>query len=291
MIAPPLGAALGATVVVENQPGAGGLTALNRLYMAAPDGLQLMIVNGTAASESQLLQEPQVQYDMAEFGYLGIVSASPMMWMAGAKAAVQTPGDARKPGTKIRWAASGYTDGMGDGASFVCVVLGLDCQVIRAYPGSNEAVHSVTQGETDAFYVSDTSGVNYVKSSGARAVAAIARQRSRFFADVPTIFETMQLSQDQQFWFDFKATLDDLGRILAAPPKLPPERLEFLQTAVAQVLSNPDFVAEGEKRQRYIDFTDGKVTRDKMLSAIRNVTPEQKKRVREILLWDQEAAH
>src|SRR3954468_17064107 len=106
MIAAPLGTVLGATIVVENQPGAGGLTALNRLYMATPDGLQIMIVNGTAASESQLLQEPQVQYDLAEFGYLGIVSASPMMWMAGANAPVQVPADAKKPGMKVRWAAS-----------------------------------------------------------------------------------------------------------------------------------------------------------------------------------------
>src|ERR671939_487380 len=39
MIAPYIGKALGATVIVENQPGAGGLTALNRLYTASPDGL------------------------------------------------------------------------------------------------------------------------------------------------------------------------------------------------------------------------------------------------------------
>src|SRR3954466_2868335 len=57
MIAPHLSKALGATVVVENQPGAGGLNALNRIFTAPPDGLQMMIVNGTAASMSQLLGE------------------------------------------------------------------------------------------------------------------------------------------------------------------------------------------------------------------------------------------
>ena len=39
MIGTYIGKALGATVVVENQPGAGGLTALNRIYSAPPDGL------------------------------------------------------------------------------------------------------------------------------------------------------------------------------------------------------------------------------------------------------------
>src|ERR1700733_13707986 len=55
MIAPYLTHDLGASVVVENQPGAGGLTALNNLYVASPDGLQIMIVNGSGAGLAQLV--------------------------------------------------------------------------------------------------------------------------------------------------------------------------------------------------------------------------------------------
>ena len=51
-IAPYIAKNLGSSVsvVVENQPGAGGLTALNRIYTAAPDGLQMMLVNGTGGT-------------------------------------------------------------------------------------------------------------------------------------------------------------------------------------------------------------------------------------------------
>src|SRR5215469_2480218 len=73
MIAPSLGRALGATVVVENQPGAGGLNALDKIYAAPPDGLQLMLVNGTAAAMAQLLGESSVRYDLGKVGDLGIV--------------------------------------------------------------------------------------------------------------------------------------------------------------------------------------------------------------------------
>src|SRR5262245_16394489 len=41
LITPYLSRALGATVIVENQPGAGGLISLNRLYVTEPDGLTL----------------------------------------------------------------------------------------------------------------------------------------------------------------------------------------------------------------------------------------------------------
>ena len=54
LIAPYLSRALEATVVVENQPGAGGITSLNRLYVTPPDGLTLSFANGTSAAFSQI---------------------------------------------------------------------------------------------------------------------------------------------------------------------------------------------------------------------------------------------
>jgi len=57
MISPYLGKFLGATILVENQPGAGGLIALNRIYAAPPDGLLMMLVNGTGAAMSQLTEQ------------------------------------------------------------------------------------------------------------------------------------------------------------------------------------------------------------------------------------------
>ncbi|HEY0420955.1 MAG TPA: tripartite tricarboxylate transporter substrate-binding protein, partial [Acetobacteraceae bacterium] len=96
MIAPHLSTALGASVVVENQPGAGGLVALNRIYTAAPDGLTIMIVNGTGAALSQLTEQAGVRFDLGQLGYLGTVSASPWMWLVGPGSPIKTPQDAMK---------------------------------------------------------------------------------------------------------------------------------------------------------------------------------------------------
>src|ERR1700759_1911878 len=54
LIAPYLSRVLGTTVVVENVPGAGGLLALNKLYVAPPDGLQISLSQGTMAAAAQL---------------------------------------------------------------------------------------------------------------------------------------------------------------------------------------------------------------------------------------------
>ena len=66
LLAPHLAAALGTTVIVDNQPAAGGLAALNHLVASDPEGLQFIIMNGGGAVLSQLFNLPTVQYDLAK---------------------------------------------------------------------------------------------------------------------------------------------------------------------------------------------------------------------------------
>jgi tripartite-type tricarboxylate transporter receptor subunit TctC len=283
MIAPHLTKVLGASVVVENQPGAGGLVALNRVATAPPDGLTMMIVNGTGAALSQLAEQSGARYDLGQLGYLGTVSASPWIWLVGPNSPIKTVQDAIKIGRRLNWAASGPADGLSDGAAFTCEALMLDCRVVLGYAGSNQAALAVTQGEMDAIYVSDTSANNYVASGQQHAVAAMGRVKSRFFPDVPTIFEAVKLTADQTWLFDFRAKLENLGRILLVPPGLPPGRLAFLQAAVKETLNDPALKAEGERSERYIDYLDADATRKNAQDVVINITSEQRTRIQDIL--------
>jgi tripartite-type tricarboxylate transporter receptor subunit TctC len=205
------------------------------------------------------------------------------MWLVGPNSAIKTPQDAMKRGQKMNWAASGPADGLSDGAAFSCEALKLDCHVVLGYAGSNQAALAVAQGEMDAIYVSDTSANNYVAGSQLHPVVAVGRQKSRFFPNVPTVFEAVKLSADQTWLFDFRAKLENLGRILLVPPNMPQARLAYMQSAVKQTLSDPVLVADGEKSQRYIDYLDAAATRNNAEDVVTNITPEQKKRVQDIL--------
>lgn len=283
MIAPYLTKTLGASVMVENQPGAGGLTALNRVYTAQPDGLTMMIVNGAGAALAQLVEQSSVRYDLGKLGHLGTVSASPWMWLVGPNSPINTPQDAMNAGKQLMWSGSGPMDGLSDGAAFTCEALKLNCRIVMGYPGSNDAALAVTKGEMDAIYVSDTSANNYVKAGQNKPVATMARKKSRFFPNQPTIFEAVNLTPDQQWLFDFRANVEDLGRILVVPPNMPPARLSFMQDAVKKALSDPALVAEGEKSQRYIGYEDADSTRKRTLAVVTELTPEQRARVKGIL--------
>src|SRR4051794_15904229 len=105
MLAPYLSKTLNATVIVENRPGAGGLLALNGVSISPPDGLTMMIVNGTGAAFSQLTDQQGARYDLAKLGYVATLSAPPSLWTAGPHFQVKTIAEALKGGKKWRWAA------------------------------------------------------------------------------------------------------------------------------------------------------------------------------------------
>ena len=92
-----------------------------------------------------------------------------------------------------------------------------------------------------------------------------------------------KLDADQEWLFDFRATLENLGRIIVTPPNLPPARLAYLQAAVKKALTDPTLIAEGEKSQRYVDFVDAETTRKSTMKVVADVTPEQKERVKKIV--------
>ncbi len=282
MIAPYLGKALDATIVVENQLGAGGLVALNRISTAQPDGLSLMIVNGTPAALGQLLDQQNVRYDLTKLEHLGVIAAYPWVWLVGNHTPVKSVADAK--GVKLRWGGVGPTDGPADGARITCHALKLDCQVVMGYKGSADIALAMERGEMDAMYVSDSSAAQYVKSGQARAVAAMGDKRSELLPDTPTIFESMKPDDEQRWWLEFRMSINDLGRILVTTPGVPADRLEFLRAGVRKALTDPELIAEGRKTQRFVDFQPPEVARKLALTALGQATPEMRERVRKVVL-------
>jgi tripartite-type tricarboxylate transporter receptor subunit TctC len=283
MLAPYLSRTLNATVIVENRPGAGGLVALNGVYMAPADGLTIMIVNGTGAAYSQLTDQQGARYDLAKLGYIATLSAPPSLWTVGTHVGTKTITEAIKSSRKWRWAASGPVDSLSDGAAFTCEAFKLDCQIVLGYKGSNDAALAVSRGEMDALYVTDTSANHYVQANDLIALATVGRNRSRFFPELPTVFEATRLNAGQEWLFDFRHQVQSLGRILVVPPGMPESRLSFLEAATAKAVNDPQFLAEGDKRQLYTDYVDAAGTRKNAMSIVTAITPEQKKLVHDIL--------
>jgi tripartite-type tricarboxylate transporter receptor subunit TctC len=283
LIAPYLGKVLGTTVIVENVPGAGGLVALNRLYIAPPDGLQISLVQGSMAAVAQLTGDQAARYDMTKFTYLATVGAPPGLWLVGPDSPIREVQQAIDARMKWRWASAGGTSGLGIGAAFTCEALKLDCHIVQGYKSSADAGLAVTRGEMDAVYVPESSANHFVKTKQNWALATISRTKSQFFKDRPTVFEAAKIDADRLWAMDFLANLEGTGRLLMAPPGIPPARLAYLQAAVKETLHNPQLIAEGEKMERIIEYVDPASTHKTVVSVVSGISPEQKARVLKLL--------
>ena len=283
LIAPYLSKALDATVIVENQPCAGGITSMNRIYASPPDGLTMSFANGTSAAFAQITDQPGLRFDLAEFDYLATVGAPPGLWLVGPDPEATQLKDAIASKKIWRWAASGPADGLGNGAAFTCAALKLECQIVMGYTGSNQAALAVTKGEMDAVYIPESSANHFVKAKQNFALATVARKKSRWFLDRPTIFEGLDIDADGQWLLDFLGGVEDLGRVMILPPHVPKERLAYLQRVVKEVLHDPQLIAEGERTERIIDYLDPQSTLANVRSVVSKITPEQKARVKALV--------
>ena len=284
LLAPHLAAALGTTVVVDNQPSAGGLAALNHIVASDTEGLQFIIMNGGGAVLSQLFNLPTVQYDLAKVNILATVSSSPWLVLVKPDSPYASIADVVKAGGVLRWPATGPIDGLSDGASMMCEAYALNCRVVMGYKSSNEGSLAIVRGEMDALYVSDTSANNYIKSGQSRAIAVVSKGRTRFFPQMQTVFEGAALTPEQTWWLSARSEVDALGRIILASPKIPADRLAYLQSIVRKVLTDPALLAEGDRLERYIEYQDAEMTKKRIVGLLSEVTGERKERLKTVVM-------
>jgi tripartite-type tricarboxylate transporter receptor subunit TctC len=284
MLAPHFAERLVATVVVENQPGAGGMNSLNRFAHAPADGLQMTIVNGTGAAVQQILDVEGVRFDLTALKHLGITDYSRWLLLVQPKSPHRTVQDLLKSEQSIRFGASGRLDALGVGASFACHAIRLNCRVIAGYQGSAAVALALAQGEMDALYVSETSAYNYVKSGNAKAITTWNRKRADLFPDLPSVTEVLKLNDEQLWWVDIRNTIEGLGRMLVAPPSTPKAQVDTLRATAKAILTDKDVIAEGEKRKRFLKFIEAEEAERMARAVLTELTPQQKADIKTLLL-------
>ena len=83
LVTPALATKLGATVLVENKGGNGGLAALGTLMVRPADGLTIMCGSAEAAILSQMLERPGVSWDVTKLNWLAKMASAPKLWFVG----------------------------------------------------------------------------------------------------------------------------------------------------------------------------------------------------------------
>jgi tripartite-type tricarboxylate transporter receptor subunit TctC len=282
MLAPLFEKKTGATVVVENRPGGGGLTALNQLVRAKADGTNMMMLNGEGAIMAQLVKQDGVAYDMAKVTTLARVAHEQHLVLVNPNMP-NTLKEIIASGKKVKFSAVGRIDNLSDYAAVLCEALKMDCQIIVGYKGSKEAGLAVMNGEVDALAISDGSGNEYAQGGKTKVIAAIGNARSPFKPDVSTVYEQFQLAPDRKWYMDFRLSIKDYGRVMVAPPGMAPDRLKYMQQVWKEILTDPAVLADADKSQRPLSYEAPEKLNKTIKDILESLSPEKVQDINDVL--------
>lgn len=255
LVAPYLAERLGATVVVENQEGAGGLLAINNLAAASPDGNRIAIMNAVGAGGASLAGAEGVQFELEQLSYIGRLGASGHLWVTGGTNDIETHEDAiAKSGLTFGSTGVGAADYVN--ANLLIEIFGIDGRVVTGFPGSEENELAVTSGEVDTMTGDFDSRIQAIENGDHRPLMILASERDDQLPDTPALLE-LDLTEEQRGLAQPLVQLLEFGRPVVAPAGVPEEKLTCLRDALADAVEDEKLLEQSEKQGRPINWATG----------------------------------
>jgi len=201
---PALAKALNASVVVENQAGAGGVIGLQSLARSAPDGLTLSVVSNNVVIFPSVLKS--LPFDMpGDFTPIAVIGATPMVLVAN---------PARVPATShkefvalLKSKPNGLNFGSGGSGTILHLAaeLYLDAAGATAhhipYKGVGPMVTDLMGGQIDFAVAALPSVQGQIKGGSLRAIGMLTAQRTPAAPEIPTFAEQGLANFSVDAWF------------------------------------------------------------------------------------------
>jgi tripartite-type tricarboxylate transporter receptor subunit TctC len=242
------------TVVVQNNPGAGGLITANKLYINAEKDGSVLAKFERAVPQLQIQGDPNAQFDSTKFVWLGSLSSyanDAYLLLVNANNRVKSVDELTGPGVPINLGSDNSASSNQIFAVIAKEILGLNVNVIRGYTGAASLFLAMQSGELDGQFVglsSIRSGQRDLWSKGAfRPLMAFGRTtRHPDFPDIP-IGREMTKDPKALALISFAELPFFMALPFAAPPGVPADRAKALQAAFMDMCRDQEFVAEAEK--------------------------------------------
>ena len=246
-------------VVVQNMPGGGGIVAANYVYNVAPqDGTYLGAIQ-QQTSMAQMFGLKGVNYDIGKFSYIGNTSTSPTVLVAWYKSEVETLGDAQQK--QLIVGATGAGSGSVQVPHMLDAILGTKFKVVAGYPGGNEINLAMEKGEVGGRLTQNWAGwkserPDWVAGGKLNILAQAGQNPSPDLPKTPLI-SSFARSEEGKAVIDFFFSNDGVGRVIAAGPAVPNDRIAALQKAFISAVSDPMFRADAARQRTQIDAMSG----------------------------------
>src|SRR5215471_6565181 len=139
-------------IIVQNNPGGGGLVTANRLYFNSDKDGSVLAKLERAVPQLAIQGHPNAQFDPAKFTWLGSLSSyadDAYLMLVNAQHAAKTVADLKTPGIEVVLGADNAASSNLIFAVIAKEVLGLNVNVVRGYTGAAPLFLAMQRGELD----------------------------------------------------------------------------------------------------------------------------------------------
>ena len=262
LIAPFLEECTGATVIVQNEPGAGGLVATTQTFVAPADELRIQIVNTVGAASAQIAGAEGARFELQDFSWLGRVASEPNVLVVASDSEFTTFQDILDAQEPVRFVATGPGSNEYINSVILPEVYGFPAEVITGFAGSGEARTAVLAGDADAHILPLDSQIDAINAGDVTPLLVIGQEPSETLPDVPTVADFPAGGEEQQAIIDSLVALVETGRAVVAPPGMEEETLSALREGMQCALEHPELLQLTEEQQRPISPLGGEEMAD-----------------------------
>lgn len=203
-VQPALAKALNANVVVENQPGAGGVVGLQALAKTAPDGNTLSVVSNNVVIFPSVLKS--LPFDMpGDFTPIAFIGSTPLILVVNPQKVPATNSRDFIALLKSKPGALNFASGGNGTILHLASEMFLDEAKVSAkhvpYRGVGPMLTDLIGGQVEFATAALPSVQQHIKSGALRAIGNCGAQRSAAAPDIPTFVEQGLSGYVVEAWF------------------------------------------------------------------------------------------
>jgi tripartite-type tricarboxylate transporter receptor subunit TctC len=238
------------TVVVQNMPGAAGITASNHVYAVAPkDGTVIAAVDQNIPL-LQLLGGKGVQYDMTKVNWLGNVASSNGIAMTWHATPYKTIDDIKKA-AEITMGATGSNDDAWVYAKTMNALLGTKFKLIRGYAGTSAINIAIERGEVQAmgratYFGFASQRPDWIREKKVNIFVQLGFGKQPELSDVPLLTDLVQAGEAKRI-VELISLPTAIGYSHWLAPEVPAERVSALREAYVGALKDEALHADAKK--------------------------------------------
>jgi tripartite-type tricarboxylate transporter receptor subunit TctC len=265
------------TVIVQNMPGADGLTVTNHVFSrAAKDGSVIALTNRNIAVGPALgLMEPQtVQYQAHELYWIANLNAEVSVIVVRSDLGITALEE-----IKNRPVIVGATGLTSNNALYPYVtnnLLNTRFKVVSGYPGTSHLVLALERGEIEGIGGWAWSSIqiqkpDWIRDKTITPLLQLSLEKHPDLANVPLIMDFAKTDEDRQA-LELIFAPESMGRPFFGPPGLDPAAGKALRAAFVSLAKDEGFKASAEKAKLDVSFMDGEALQA-MVSRIAAASP------------------